>query len=312
MCVCSPETLVKNSERPKINGIEIAAIYSKKLYVTGSTDAYTSKETDFYLCVPWYGYITGKPFKIKTLPPVFAALFGKQKYKDRTLDITHISFRESDSSNGSFTDETMEISDGNNRSFTIYRGCPYMIKHGAVDPDSSFGKKMLATLGSKSNAELCPEGFASYYPQTPIQRVGRFVYPDAAQPSWRWLSGGRPYVTINHADQSNIRVYHEEYKAHLYLEQVIPQKGDEGLIRCKFSYEQNADTRCNKGFNFVQLSEWTENKKEDPGGIIRWRILRMKRDKKSVEVAAVINDKIQFREESWMSNYYRLNSMVKI
>lgn len=310
MCVCNPKTLVKYDELPKINGVAIEGIYAMKHDIDGfyrNRDAYSNETPDYYLCSPYF--FRDEKVLIKTLPKKIAAIFGIQEYEGKRVNITNLHYRTRDSANGSFVDETMSIggntvSGGNSHSFEVYRG---MDNHG-INIDSELAKKMLNTLKINVNIEPCKIWEYTFDPCTHLRNEGGLNYPDHACSGWRrW--GEMPYVTYDNGE--HIRVLYEPLKAHVYLEKVIPQKGDTGLIKVSFnsSYEDNHNIFC-------FISHWKENVKDAANEMIRWQIDGFSRDKRTIRATPLINDepksKERIEEFNGRSQWYKIMRYVPI
>lgn len=294
-------------ELPRVNGVRISAIYGRMetAFRTDQllVDAY-SKKPDFYLLVSEDR--DKRDVRTKTLPKELANLFGNQTINGNKHYVSRVWFRTSDSGHGGFTDNTADFSGGDNDSFSYYRTKRWEnARKDSVFEGDPFEKKITAVLKKSFKVEECDPWYDVEYPCTFLRKVGLLNYPDVKLPSWRWLYG-RPYVSNNPKNNDNIRVYYEPWDSHVYLQKVVnPQKDDENLVYLTFPYDHDK-----KGDQFCNIIEWNSNKKEDPNGIVKYRILTNKRDGR-VEVGAVINDKIQFKEIRW-PDFYKIMSITKI
>lgn len=310
--------LIKYEELPVINGVRINSIYGRMetAYSTDQllSDAYDEKPDYYLLCTDDFDYKDGrrvdkKDLKVKELPKELAALFGKQEINGGSVYVTRMTFRTSCSGNGSFTDNSISLDGGcgaTSKCITYYRTKRWDKAHsGAVFIGEPLEKKILAVLGKKFKVEALPDGFDVEFPCTYVRNEGGLNYPDLKLPSWRWLYGS-PYVTFDNG--KNIRVFFEDYNAHLYLERLdTVEEGDEDLVSITFNYghDKKPDQFCN-------IAQWADTKKEDPKGIIRFKVLKV--DEKanwSYKVAAMVNDKEQFKRDTH-NTFYRLVSMIKI
>jgi hypothetical protein len=298
MCVCSPETLIRDKELPIINGRRIKSIYAMGFFSTTDklVDAPVAGRIDCYICYTEdrdYKIVDGKSVwidkpnvKLKELPDIFKPLFEKS---------TSLWYRMTDSCNGSFTDGSIYLKSG-----TVYRGIKYMQDaYGCIPVNSKLGKQALATLNSVSEVEELEESFGVQYDKTWLRRENDMWWPDMALPTWR-PSGCYPYITQNIYNTDNIRVYYENWGKTLFLERVKEEVGDEGLVYVHFPRE--------KGRDFCTIMTWADSKKEDPGGIVRFKVLDInEKDNWSIHVAAMLNDKVQFKEKRHGGSFYRLN-----
>lgn len=287
MCLVNKYTLLSRDEFPKINGIAIRGIYPYKLKHNGSTHIF-SGTPDYWRLVPLGR--KDKDIKLKALPEPFYSILGKGDMS------THMSYREHDSANGSFTDETVSLVLGERNYLNFYRAEPYMDKYDCtIKKDSKLGKLILSTIGLDIKVDVLDDSYGVWYEQTYIERVGSVWYPDVAQESWRWLHG-MPYVSNNYLDNTHIRVLNRKLGIQYYMERIEPKKDMDNLVIINFP--NNSDKR---GYEFCNPITWSERKLEDPNGLVRYRILHIKRDG-SIQVAAILNDKIQFKE--WRNGYF--------
>ncbi len=302
-------------ELPEVNGTRINAIYGRMntAYIPYAplVDAGANKPDYYLLCTEdtYYdkdgNYRDKKNIKVKTLPKELAALFGTQKVKGKETYITRLWFRTSDSGNGSFTDQSIQLNGAG--SITYYRTKRWAeAPKDAVFVGEPFEKKIVKVLGKKFKATELPEGYDVEYPCTYIRNEGGLNYPDVKQDSWRWLYG-HPYISNKPNSTKNIRVYFEHLKAHLYLEAVEPKEGDENLIQVTFPSGRDKHPE-----QFCHLGEWAESKKEAPKELIRFKILKVdKKNNWSYTVGAMIGDKIQWKRQTH-NLFYRLNSISYI
>ena len=320
-------SLLSDSEFLKINGSRITAIYGRMetAFRTDQllVDAY-DKKPDYYLLVTEdrdYDYkknewIDKPDIKTKKLPKEIAALFGPQEINGTKVYVTRMSIRKRCSGNGSFTDQTFDFGGGCgalSKTISYYRLKRWDNAYNlSVFQGEELGKKFeKAIVGKSYKVEALPDWFDIEYPCSYIRTEGGLNYPDVKLDSWRW-SFGRPYVSNdysnNYPNKKHIRVFHAEWNAHLYFEAVDePKEGDDNLVQITFSYGYEK-----KGDQFCHIAGWNETKKEDPNGIIRWKILKVnEKENWPYEVAAVINDKIQFKRTA-CNLYYRLVRMAKI
>ena len=302
------QILIKDNELPVVNGRRINAIYAcmETAYRTDQIlhDCYTDKPDYYHLVTDDSDYKNGKwinvpDLNVKNLPAELAALFGKVEINGKTKLVTHLWFRTRCSGNGSFIDQSISFS-----SF-----CYYRLKRGTWGEDSvfqgePFEEKILKVLGGKFKVEELPEWYNVEYPHTPLRREGGLLYPDYKLSGWR-RSYRMPFVSNNYPKTDNIRVFYEPWNAHLYLERVPNvEVGDKNLVVVKFSYESNESNK------FCCITTWAETKKEDPEGLVRFEILRIEKNR-GIQVAAMLNGKVQFKE--WRnSEFYRVVNISKI
>lgn len=321
--------IATREELPIVNGRSIHAIYGRMetaYYEKGRLleDAYNEKPDYYLLCTEDsdykkdkngnYNFVRKSNIETRELPAELAQLFGKQKSGNYSLYVTRMWIRTSCSGNGSFTDSLCSLEGGcgaEHKSINYYREKRWKdcTNESATFIGEEYAKKIDSILGKKFTVEELPAEFNVEFPCSYIRNVGGLNYPDTKCSGWRW-SQGDPYVSnaFDHRgnpDRTNIRVYLEKLNAHLYLEKVIEvEAGDEGLIDVNFSrsYDKNPNQFC-------RVSTWSDSKKEDPNGIIRWNVLS-KNKKGEIEVGAMINDKVQFKRDG--GNFYRLNRLVFI
>ncbi len=285
--------LISDKELPIINGRRITAIYAKGFfYDTGRLDdAGVAGRIDCYLCVTedrYYSIVNGRSvwsdmpnIKLKTLPPVFAELF---KYTNSLWYRTKPSLHCLPHGRG---DGCIHM-----KNHVLYRDCTGPANYTHVHSD--MGKKMLATLGTNHIVKELESSFGVEYDTVWLRREGNLWYPDTALSTWR---EGYPFVTIDFNSLKHMRIWHERSKSHLFIERVDEvEVGDEGLIFV------NVKDRI-KGFCY--LREWTNTKKEDPGGIIRYNVVDIKSDK--IFINAMIGDKVQVRDSTYNGFLYRIN-----
>lgn len=303
MSVCSKETLIGINELPIFNGIRISAIYAQKrdenFYRV--RDAYGDETPDFYLLVPYF-WTSNKNQYVKTLPESLLKVFGKQTYNDKTTYVTHITYRTSDSSNGSFIDESIYLK-GGNFGISFYRGLDD--KYG-VNGNSELGKNILGTLNVKIDVPHCEEWEYTFYPCSFIRREGGFNYPDVACSGWRWLYGENPYISNEFGKRNNIRVWDDEYNAHLYLQRVTSvNDGDENLIVVEFSRY-----RDKKPDQFCTIQKWANTKKGAENEIIRFNAKMIKNE---IRLVPIVNGVEQnFNRPCYLEDVYRIMSITRI
>lgn len=303
MCVVHPNTLIEYNELPKINGVLISAIYAQKHDIDGfytNRDLYVGETPDFYLCVPVFsrsGYI-----RIKELPNEFKEIFGNQIGYNRKVQINSISYRTSNSYNGSFVDDSIcisgtKVTNKTSDSFSICRG----VNDYGIGCNSDLGLKMLATLNLNVKVKACDEWDYMFYPCNKLFNIGGLNYPDTPCSSWK--NRDMPYVSYD--NKENIRVYFEPTNSHLYLQRVEPEIGDEDLICVEFptGYDKKPEIFC-------FINHWSRTKENAPNQIIRWRI--DKKTKNSVDATAMINGEPEMKREKNTFEWYRLMRLVNI
>lgn len=299
MCVCSPETLIKLEELPKINGVHISAIYAYKRNMSyyRLSDANSIDETDFYLCVPYFH--KDKPIRISTLPKELADIFGDQHYGSKKVHVTHMWYRTSDSCNGSFTDDSMEIIGGGGR-FNIFRGIDDL----GIDINSDLAVKMLNTLNKKFTVKECEEWEYMFYPCTHLRTEGGLNYPDLACSGWRREE--MPYVTYDNC--KNMRVYYPPMNMHVYISKLEnnPEIGDEFICL-------NFNSDYEKSTQFCFINHWGSTKEGAANEIIRYRVDSIDKDKKGFKASAIVNEKPQFKKDFWFGDHlYKIELMKSI
>jgi hypothetical protein len=224
MCVCSPETLIRDGELPKFNGKRITsiyAVYENSRYGTKEEGGGYVADILYYNChvhrydyQDWNGKRKGPSvLKVKELPKEYDGMFGMVENKGVKVFVTSHWFRMNNSANGSFTDQTLDMdgwsSNSTTGSFSLYRGIDYLQKPEnsyVIDENSELHNKWKKILGHSfkvKEVEFADCGFkmeegsldfaTKYpYPHTPIRIIDGLVYPDEKLPSWRWLFG-MPY-----------------------------------------------------------------------------------------------------------------------
>lgn len=307
-CYENKQILIKDNELPIVNGRRINAIYAcmETAYRTDQIlhDCYTDKPDYYHLVTDDRNYKNGKwidvpDLYVKKLPAELAALFGKVEVNGKTKLVTNLWFRTRDSSNGSFIDQSISFS-----SF-----CYYRLKRGTWGEDSvfqgePFEEKIKAVLGKKFTVEVLPKWYNVEYPHTPLRREGGLLYPDYKLSGWR-RPYKMPFVSNNYPKQDHIRVFYEDYNAHIFLSRVNEiNEGDENLIAVSFSNDRDEWDK------FCCISTWAETKKEDPNGIIRFKALKFKKEW-GWEFAAMLNDKIQFKR-MMNTHFYTIDRISKI
>jgi hypothetical protein len=312
MSVQSKRTIISSDKMPRINGSRFSSIYSYQIEPHGQPrDCYHDKP-DFWEFPPLSTskWAKDRRIKLKELPHPFNKFLGVPfEWKGKTYRARNMWFRESDSANGSFTDQTVTLNCGDNRWLSMYIGCEHFIKgEHIIEEDSWLGKLILEAVGLnlKDVPEL-PVDTGYYYPQTHIVKVDFAYYPDTGLPSWRWLYGS-PYVT-NGNGKKQIRVLHRESQMHVFLEQVYPEAGDDNLVMVTFpaAHDKQGDSFCN-------VMSWAHTKEGAANEIIRWEIERIKESKEGWPVVAhaTVNCKRQFKRETWNDCWYKIVRMVPV
>lgn len=312
--------LDKYKDLPKVNGCTINSIYGRMetAYRTDQilTDAYGHKPDYYLLCtddVADFKTWKKKPnLKVKELPKELAALFGEQVINGKKTFISRMWFRTSDSGHGGFTDQTADFNGGDrDMGASYYRTKRWKDAHESCifEGEEGFSKKIEAVLGKSFKAEVLPEWYDVEYPVSYIRNEGGLNYPDTKLSGWR-RSYDMPYVRNQH-DRNHIRVFIESLNAHVYLEAIKDndlQEGDTDLVQVQFSRDSKSDQFCN-------VVCWAESKKEAPNQIIRWNVLKKtkKRDKTTeFEIAAMVGEKVQFKQKYLSHQFYRLINFVNI
>lgn len=314
-------SLLSDGEIPKINGVKVKAIYGQMETAYRNdqllSDAYNEKP-DYYLIVTEDRkykdgkYVDCKNIKTRELPPEFAQFFGPQKINGTEVYVTRMYIRNRCSGNGSFIDQTLDFSGGfgaTTKTICYYRldRWPDASKLG-IFKGEPLGEKIEKTLVRKSFEVIpLPDDFDVEQPCVYIRNVGGLNYPDTKVSGWRWLYGDSPYVR-NAYDPKHIRVYSEKDNAHIYLEEVEPQKGDIDLVKINFNREFCDSFMGQKGDYFCSIVRWVKDKKEAPNQIIRFNVLNVEKDQYGtfVKVAAIANDKVQFKQEMNSKGFYRI------
>lgn len=314
-------SLFSDHQFPKINGTKINAIYGKMKTAHRTDqilgDAY-DKKPDYYLLVTDErdydkdGKWCDKPnIMTRELPKEIAEFFGPQEINGEKIYVTRMYIRPRSSGNGSFIDQTLDFSGSCGalgKTISYYRlkrwdsACKLSIFKG-----EELGKKIESVFSGKSyKVEALPSDFDYEYPCSYVRTEGGLNYPDTKLTGWRW-SHGSPYVRNAH-DKKHIRVFMEELKAHVYLENVEPKEGDTDLIKVQFSREYDSAIKGNRGDYFCNVVTWAPSKTEASGEIIRYNILKVIKEehRTTVKTAAMLNDKIQFKRDEWADGFYRL------
>lgn len=305
--------LFSASEFLKVNGVSINAIYGRMETAHRTdqilTDAYDEKPDYYLLVTEDKGYKDGKwtdkpNIKTRELPKEIAEFFGPQEINDEKVYVTRMYIRRSCSGNGSFTDQTLDFSGSCGalgRTISYYRLKRWDNAYSlSIFEGEELGKKIESVFSKKSyTVKELPNDFDYEYPCSYIRTEGGLNYPDTKLSGWRW-SNGSPYVR-NEYNEKSIRVFMEELNAHVYLEAVEPQKGDTDLIMVNFSrdYTKHPDQFC-------RVVTWTQSKTEAPGQIVRYDVLSINEKEKTIKVAAMLNDKIQYKKDMWTDGFYRL------
>jgi hypothetical protein len=284
-------------------------------------DAYNEKPDYYLLCTDdtdvSQGYRNYKKYpniKTEKLPDELAQFFGPQNVNGYNVYVTRMSFRTSDSGNGSFIDQFCSFEGGcgaQHKSITYYRTKRWPDTkpgNGAIFEGEDYAKRIDTILNKTFTVEETPEWYDVEYQCSYIRKLGGLNYPDVKCSGWRW-SHGAPYVSNKYDDRGtpdfkHLRVYVENLKAHFYLEAAETlEVGDSNLVEITFSrhHDKNPNQFCNIG-------QWNDSKKEDPGGVIRWQVQHIsdKKDGWPYKMAAVIGDKVQFTRHTWGSGYYRI------
>jgi hypothetical protein len=285
MCVCSPETLIRDGELPKFNGKRITsiyAVYENSRYGTKKEGGGYVADILYYDChvhdwdyKDWNGKRKGPAvLKVKKLPKEYDGMFGMVENKGVKVFVTSHWFRMRDSSNGSFTDQTLDMSgwssNSTNGSFSLYRGIDYLQKPEktfVIDEDSELHNKWKKILGHSFKVEIVEFADCGYkmeegsldfatkypYPHTPIRIIDGLVYPDEKLPSWRWLFG-MPYrvpdnkiavlkhdkeIHVSPKSRESLRIWDDELKQHVFIEKAKDIEIGDFLISVSFSYEHH-------------------------------------------------------------------------
>jgi len=264
MCLVYHNTIIQRDELPKFNGRSVDSIYAVYANSRYGKDGWYVADILYYnihFRKEWKS--TVNVISIHKLPPEFEVFFGKVENKGKKIFVTNLRFRERDSANGSFCDESLSIGgwagNSTNDSLSIYRGGgEYTDKPEnkyVIDIDGELGKSIMGTLNTNFTVDTdfefanCPytleEGsldFATKYPyeHTPIRIIDGLVYPDEKLPSWRWLHG-MPYRTPDgDTDKKHLRIWDEDLKRHIYVEKTeTVEEGEEGLISISFPYKSH-------------------------------------------------------------------------
>ena len=144
---------------------------------------------------------------------------------------------------------------------------------------------------------------------------GGLTYPDELLESWRWLHGC-PYVSMDKTDFGtwfkHIRVFYEPYNAHLYLENVMPKPGEEGLVQVTFSFKNPGEH-----LKYCHIPYWADTK-----DIIRSKILDVNYKEPNCPALDILNcnpwpvhavdDKNRWARWTKDDIYYRINKIFFI
>lgn len=350
MCVQSSRTLLKDNEFFKFNGKrirDIYAVYENSRYATREEGGGYIADILYYNCHvhrhdcgnDYSGKSRGKSvLKVKELPVEFKDLFGMVENKGRKVFVTDFCTRERDSSNGSFTDETLDLNGWSSNSTSgnlgLYRGCEFLEKPEnifVIDEKSELGQKIANVLGKSFKVKevefadcgyKMEEGsldFASKYPyaHTPIRIIDGLVYPDEKLPSWRWLQHGMPYRTPNSEIQKdflgypikkNLRIWDDKLNAHVYVERVDnAEEGDEDLIRISFSSEHH-DLYGYKGNAYCHITRYMSS-----NDYVKYAVTKIfKTEHSPVEYAEFRNGlKTGAKNRIEQGVFYRVNRIVR-
>lgn len=326
MCLVNKATLIKREELPKFNGKSVKDIYAVYENSRHTKEGYIADILYYnvYYHPQWEDRYKQKRIMVKELPADFHFMGKMIENKGSRVFIRNLSFRESDSANGSFTDESMDINgwavNSTSGTFNLYRAEPYMEEPEnsyVVDCGSELGKAMLNILNKEYEVEevefwqcgaKMEEGsldFATKYPYeyTPIQVYDGLVYPDEKLPSWRWLHG-MPYRVPTDADPKDrtfIRVWDNDNKEHVYLTRATDiEVGDEGLVDVSFSYKQH-DIYGVEGNAYCHIRRYN---KDHDYEFVSYKVLEILKDGIRCEVT---NSKSGKRKETvWHGGLYRV------
>lgn len=309
--------LLSNREFPRVNGTKIHAIYGRMNTAYSATsildDAYDKKPDYYLLCTKETHYVNGsrvqkKDIKVKELPEELAQFFGPQEVNGNKVYVTRMYIRESPSNNGSFTDQTLDFAGGcgvTGRHIYYYR-LPRWKDAGelSVFKGEELGERYENTfIGKSFTVDVLPDDYNKEYPCVYIRKIGNLNYPDVKVSGWRWLYGS-PYVR-NESDPKSIRVFSESLNAHVFLEEVEPQKGDEDLIYIDFSRQWDDSFLGQKGDYFCHIRCYNNDNKD----IVRYNILKVEHHKQfgtSVNAVIVENGKNQHCKDMRAKGFYRL------
>lgn len=279
MCVVSPQTIVQRNELPKFNGKSIKSIYAVYENSRHSNKAYIADI--LYYRVSYYGEKWHKRYEmmIRELPKDFQPFLGKVLiHKEKSIFVKSLYFRESDSHNGGFTDESLSLDGwsvgGQSDGFNLYRGVPAMDKYSCtISTTCKLGKQVLKIIGKSYKVKeiefwecdyKMKEGsldFATKFPYEywPIRIIDGLVYPDEKLPSWRWLHGMPYRQPEGQTNRINIRVWDEVFEKHLYLEKVEECEVGEELLTVNFGYNSH-DIYPSEGDAYCKIRRYNEVK----------------------------------------------------
>jgi hypothetical protein len=226
-------------------------------------------------------------------------------------------FRTSDSGNGSFTDQFCDFSGGcgaTSKSIVYYRTKRWNNTYsGAVFEGEKYAKRIDSILGKKFTVDELPDHFDVEFPCSYIRKIDGLNYPDVKCSGWRW-SYGNPYVSNKYdlhgrPDRNNLKVYVENLSMHVYLtkDEIEFIEGEE-YVSVDFSREYDKNPN-----QFCRIGQWADSKKEDPNGVIKWKILKIikpKGEKPYFELGAMVNDRVQFKKESDGFNLYKITKII--
>jgi len=360
MCVCSPKTLITDNELPKFNGKRITsiyAVYENSRYATKEEGGGYIADILYYNChvhdwdcgIDSYSKKDKGPaiLKVKNLPKEYDGMFGMIENKGVKVFVTNHWFRMRDSSNGSFTDQTLTMggwaSNSTTGSFNLYRGIEYLQKPEnsyVIDEDSELHNKWKNILGKSFTVEevefadvgaKMKEGSLDFatkypYPHTPIRIIDGLVYPDEKLSSWRWLNG-MPYrvpenklesfkqgkrIYVFPKSKESLRVWDAEYNAHVYFEKAKDIQVGDVLVSITFSHDSH-EIYGNKGDAYCSIRRYNESLGFE---YVKYEVKKIVKDRQYKKEKFIIDiyqgEKVLNKnQESFGENLYRILMISK-
>ncbi len=310
MCVCSKETLIRYEELPKFNGKRIESIYA--VYENSRYEGKNYVADILYYNCYIHSWDCNKDqqkiLKVKVLPKEFQPLFNLVTNKGKTIFVKYMWFRMDDSANGSFTDQTLDLSgwagNATESSFSLYRGITfnqgedykYVISNGSALDKSikdilghSFKVEEVEFQDCGFKAEERSLDFATKFPykHTPIQFIDKLAYPDEKLDSWRWLHGYPYRQPEGMTMKKHLRIWDSDLQVHLYVERVdFSDEAVSDLISISFKsehhdvYGSESQAYChirryNKGLGYAYVRYDNVSPEDIKNSVSLYRITRI-------------------------------------